>query len=186
MLYLYIHGFGSSGRGQKALLFKKYFGAQHFFAPSLPYIPSLAIETLEGMISHLRPYHDITLIGSSLGGYYASYLASKFDLKAVLINPSVFPYKTLAKNIGMNQSYHDSSDYAFIQAHIDSLKAYEVTQIDLTKFMVLLQKGDEVLDYQEAKKRYQGCLLVIEEGGSHSFDGIEGHFDAICSFATKS
>jgi len=179
----YIHGFGSSGFSHKATLLKQYFGEKELFAPSLSHIPDLAIDSLEQMIRQLHPYHDITLLGSSLGGYYATYLSHKYDIKAILVNPSVYPYKTLAKNIGMNHSYHDSSDYGFIQGHIDALKAYEVEYINAKKFLVLLQTGDEVLDYKEAKVKYHDSRLLIEEGGNHSFENFERQMALIEKFS---
>ena len=182
-MLFYIHGFGSSGFSKKATQLKAHFGEKAVFAPSLSHIPDLAIHTLEQMIEQLKPYHDITLLGSSLGGYYATYLSDKYALKTVLVNPSVYPYKTLAKNIGLNYSYHDKSDYAFIQAHIDSLKAYEVENIDMKKFLLLVQTGDEVLDYQEAKRKYSDSQMIVQEGGNHSFEGFETIFGRIERFS---
>jgi predicted esterase YcpF (UPF0227 family) len=181
-MIFYIHGFGSSGCSKKAEILKSYFKAR-VFSPSLSHIPELAIDTLEQMVMQLGAYHDITLVGSSLGGYYATYLSHKYALKAILVNPSVYPYQTLASHVGLNHSYHDSSDYGFIQAHIDSLKRYEVKEIDARKFLVLLQRGDEVLDYREAKEKYHDSKLIIEDGGNHSFDGFERYLPKIEKFA---
>jgi predicted esterase YcpF (UPF0227 family) len=182
-MIFYIHGFGSSGFSKKSNILKAYFGEEQVFSPSLSHIPELAIDTLKQMIVQLRDYHDITLVGSSLGGYYGAYLSKKFDLKAVLVNPSIYPYLTLASQVGINHSYHDSSDYGFIQAHIDSLKAYEVECIDAKKFLVLLQRGDEVLDYREAEVKYHDSRVIIEEGGDHSFQGFERYMSEIEKFA---
>ncbi len=182
-MLFYIHGFGSSGFSKKAMLLKEHFGEKEVFSPSLSHIPDLAIDTLQQMIEGLQPYHDITLIGSSLGGYYSHYLADKYDLKAILINPAIYPYNTLAKNIGLNHSYHDESDYGFIQGHIDALKAYEVKVFDASKFLVLLQTGDEVLDYQEAKEKYHDSQLYIEEGGNHSFENFSNQMGLIEKFS---
>jgi len=89
-----IHGFGSAGRGGKAMLFRDYFKSigEPCIAPSLSYVPELAIDTLEQLI---ESYDEVTLVGSSLGGFYAIYLAEKYGLKAVLINPAVDSSKTL-------------------------------------------------------------------------------------------
>ena len=96
-MIIYIHGFGSSGHGGKASLFREYF-EDEVIAPSLSYVPNLAIDTLEQLIEMLLEKGEtVGLVGSSLGGYYSIYLANKYDLKAVLINPAIYPYKTLDK-----------------------------------------------------------------------------------------
>lgn len=181
-MIIYIHGFGSSGFGGKATTFKKYFG-NNLCSPSLSYVPTLAINTLEQLIEiSLSNKQEVNLIGSSLGGFYALYLSNKYGLKAVLINPSIFPFKTLDK-IGLSTNYFDMSSFEVTAAHIESLKQYEVEMINNEKrFMVLLQKEDEVLNYKEAILRLPKAHLHIEEGGSHSFDGVERYFKKIESF----
>jgi len=182
-MLVYIHGFGSSGFSDKAKVLKEYFGEDEVFSPSLSYIPELAIDTLSQMLTLLVKTENVTLVGSSLGGYYATYFADKFRIKAVLVNPSVYPYNTLAEHLGLNHAYHDSSDYSLIQSHIDSLKAYEVKSINPNNHIVLLQTGDEVLDYQEAKTKYHDSAIVIEEGGNHSFENFESKMEMIKEFS---
>ena len=181
-MIIYIHGFGSSGFGGKATIFKKQYG-NILCSPSLSYVPTLAINTLEQLIEiSLANKQEVNLIGSSLGGFYALYLANKYELKAVLINPSIFPYKTLDK-IGLSTNYFDMSSFEVTPAHIESLKQYEVEMINNEKrFMVLLQKEDEVLNYKEAILRLPKSHLHVEEGGSHSFDGVERYFERIENF----
>ena len=181
-MIIYIHGFGSSGFGGKATIFKKHFGNK-LYAPSLSYVPTLAINTLEQQIEFsLDKKEELTLIGSSLGGFYALYLANKYQLKAVLINPSIFPFKTLDK-IGLSTNYFDMSSFEVTPAHIESLKQYEVKKFHNEKrLLVLLQKEDEVLNYKEAIQRLPNAQLSIEEGGSHGFDGIEHYFEKIECF----
>jgi predicted esterase YcpF (UPF0227 family) len=181
-MIIYIHGFGSSGEGMKAKLFRAYFKEQgrKFIAPSLSYIPDLAIKTLEEMIESYDG--EVELIGSSLGGYFCLYLANKYNLKAVLINPSIYPYKTLPKVLGNAPSFHDESSFTWMQFHIDSLKDYEVTLPKQSDFMLLTQKGDETLNYVEAVNKLPEAHLVIEEGGNHGYVGIERHFKAVEDF----
>jgi len=176
-MIIYIHGFASSGQGHKARLFREYYKNKNekFMAPSLSYIPELAIQTLEEIIENSQ--EKISLMGSSLGGYYATYLAQKYDLKAVLINPSCYPYITLQKTLGYMQSFYDGSSFEWRESHLEMLKKYEVHELKQDNFMLLLQKGDETLDYKEAAKKFSEVTLVIEEGGSHSFDDIERYFE---------
>lgn len=183
-MIIYIHGFGGSGEGSKAKAFRKYFESigETFIAPSLSYVPELAIKTLEELINSYKG--EVYLIGSSLGGYYTTYLAKKMYVKrAVLINPSVHPTETLSRAIGHAPNFYDESCYSWNETHLEMLKKYE-KNIDAYKhkLMILLQKGDELLDYREAEEKYEGCRTVIEEGGNHGFEGIERHFENIRAF----
>ncbi len=181
-MIIFIHGFGSSGFAQKATILKDYFG-EKVFSPSLSYIPKLAINTLEEMI-RMALFCDqkVSLVGSSMGGYYATYLADKYDLKVVLINPVVYPPKTLTKYIGNAQSYFDLSSYEWTSFHVDSLNDYMVESPKLENFMLLLQMGDDVIDYRDAKKKFEDATLLIEEGGSHGYDEFETKMEIIQHF----
>lgn len=181
-MIIYIHGFGSSGHGGKASLFREYF-EDEVIAPSLSYVPNLAIDTLEQLIEMLLEKGEtVGLVGSSLGGYYSIYLANKYNLKAVLINPAIYPYKTLDK-IGMARNYYDLTTFEVTSDHIQALKGLEVNEITNQKnFITLLQTEDEVLDYNDAVEKLSESELVIEEGGTHSFENIESYFRKIGSF----
>ncbi len=182
-MIIYIHGFGSHGYGSKAKIFRKYFTSkgEDFIAPSLSYVPELAIQTLEELI---KSYHgDVYLIGSSLGGFYSTYLSQLPQVKkVVLINPATKPMETLRRALGDAPNFYDGSSYSWKQKHLDMLEAYNCNTIPLEKFLVLLQKGDDLLDYRDAQEKYDGAELIIEEGGSHSFDGIERHLDTVKAF----
>ncbi len=184
-MIIYIHGFASSGFGTKPQKFKEYF-EEDIITISLPTIPNLAIDTLEQIIeAFLNKEEDVYLVGSSLGGFYALYLANKYDLKAVLINPAIDPWGTLDRYEGIDfvTNYYDNSRFEFTKAHIKSLKNYEVNYIkNPQNFMTLLQEEDEVLDYSVAASKLEDTELIIEEGGNHSFDGIERYFRKISRF----
>ncbi len=181
-MIIYIHGFGSSGHGGKASLFREYF-EEEVIAPSLSYVPSLAIDTLEQLIEVLLEKDEtVGLVGSSLGGYYAIHLASKYNLKAVLINPAIYPYKTLDK-VGMAMNYYDASSFEVTAEHIQTLKGLEVQEVlKQENFITLLQTDDEVLDYYDAVEKLPNSELIIEEGGNHSFENIESYFRKIGLF----
>jgi predicted esterase YcpF (UPF0227 family) len=181
-MVLYIHGFGGSGEGFKAKVFRKYFKGKNedFIAPSLSYIPELALKTLEELIELHKG--KVSLIGSSLGGFYAIYLAQKYNIKAVLINPSIYPYITLSKCLGNAPSFYDTSHFEWMESHIAMLKNYRVKLTKQSNFMLLLQKGDELLDYKEAAEKFSKAELIIEEGGNHSFEAIERHFQRVDTF----
>lgn len=184
-MILYLHGFSSSGFGKKALEFKEYF-KDDLIHLSLPTIPKLAINNLEQIIeSFLRLNQNVYLIGSSLGGYYSLYLANKYDLKAVLINPAIKPLNTLSRYEGANyiKNYFDGSKFEFTKEHINSLKDYEVKELKNPKnIFTLLQTADEVLDYKIAENILKNTNLIVEEGGNHSFENIDKYFQKIESF----
>lgn len=182
-MILYIHGFSSHGYGSKAKMLRAYFAdkEEDFMAPSLSYVPELAMQTLEELLSICK---DVKLIGSSLGGYYALYLAEKYDLKAVLINPAIHSSKTLSRMLGQAPNFYDGSLFEWKASHLEMLKQYETEVLKQSNMMLLVQKGDEVLDYREAVEKLPHAKQVVEEGGDHSFLGIEKYFDEIRLFLT--
>ena len=186
-MIIYLHGFGSAGFGVKAQKFLEYF-EEELITPTLPTIPNLAIATLEQIIeAFLNRGEKVSLIGSSLGGFYALYLANKYNLKAVLINPAIHPWSTLESyredENELATCYYDNSKFEFNYSHIQSLRNYEVIEILNPKnFLTLLQSDDEILDYEDAVEKLQDTELEIEEGGDHSFVGIERYFRRVDSF----
>ncbi len=181
-MIIYIHGFGSSGFSGKAAVFKKYFG-EGLLAPSLSYVPALAMDTLTQLVEvFLASDEPLAVAGSSLGGYYALYLAEKYQLKAVVINPAMYPY-TLLNKMGMCRNYYDDSSFEMRPEYMIQLKDLYVPEISAPEnIMALLQKGDEVLDYREAVERLAGGYLVVEEGGDHAFVDIGRYLIHIDSF----
>ena len=184
-MIIYIHGFGGSGQGGKAQAFRKYFKSigEDFIAPSLPYNPELAIKTLEELINSYKG--EVYLIGSSLGGFYTTYLAKKtFVKKAIVINPVIKPYETLKRAIGNAPNFFDDSYFFWNDTHLNILNKYKVKDISnyKDKIMLLVQKGDELLDYKEAVDKFVECRCIIEDGGNHSFVDIQNHFKDIEEF----
>jgi hypothetical protein len=183
--YIYIHGFGGSGLGVKSSLFREHFG-DTIICPSLSYVPALAIDTLKQIIEQMIDHSTVTLIGSSLGGYYATYLSEHYGIKAVLINPSIHPYDTLQKVYGIAFNYYDESKFEWNEHHTHALRDYEVKDITPQQYLVLLQTEDELLDYRQAQHKFQDGTVIVEEGGNHSYVNIESKFSLIESFARRS
>ncbi len=184
-MIIYIHGFGGSGEGSKAKAFREYFKSieEPFIAPSLSYVPELAIKTSEELIESYCG--DVKLIGSSLGGYYTMHLAQKYNLQAILINPSINPETTLQRMTGTAPNFYDTSSYEWNTSHIQMLKSYKTKITIHNKIMLLVQQGDELLDYKEAVQYLPKVKTIVEEGGSHSFEGIEQHFETIHEFFVR-
>jgi len=182
-LILFIHGFGSSGHSFKAELVKKYFKEEDVLSPSLSYVPDLAIDTLKEIIEFaLKKEEKVYLMGSSLGGFYAAYLSELYGLQAVLINPAVNPFKTLTRAFPKAMNYYDESSFEWRQSHVEMLKKYDTTPSEQKNLLLMLQKGDEVLDYKEALEKLKDANLILEEGGAHHFDAFESHLKAIEAF----
>lgn len=180
-MIIYIHGFSGCGLGLKASQLRGHFGTS-LLAPSLAYQPYLAIDTLAQLINSILPYEKVSLIGSSLGGFYSLYLAKKFDLKYVLINPAIYPQRTLQDYTGKVLSYYDESYFWWTSLHVKELEQFEIKEPNQNNCMLLLQKGDELLDYKEAINFLPNAKIILEEGGSHSFDGFERYFESIEDF----
>jgi predicted esterase YcpF (UPF0227 family) len=176
-MILYIHGFASCGWGNKSKALRDYF--QEVLAPDLPPRPKEALKLLEDIIKN-RPV-DL-LVGSSLGGFYATYLGQKYALKGVLINPSVRPYETLKAYIGQNERFCDGRQFEWKEEYIKELLELDTHNLRKNLFLVLLQTGDEVLDYRVALKKYENQRRVVEYGGNHRFENIEDYLCMIKNF----
>jgi predicted esterase YcpF (UPF0227 family) len=184
---LYLHGFNSSPQSYKAQAMRAYMRDHHcdqrLLCPQLPTSPADAQSFLDALVMEALVDVELAYVGSSLGGYYATYLAEKYDGIAVLINPSVKPYETLEQCLGDNRFYHSDQHWVFDRTHIEQLRAMDISQLsNLSRYMVLLQTGDETLDYREAEQRYAGARMLIQQGGNHAFMGFENHIDDILSF----
>ena len=182
-MIIFIHGFGSSAYSTKANQTKEYFQDKEVvLSPSLPYVPHLAIKTLEEIIDYALTKESVHLIGSSLGGFYAIYLANKYNLKAVLVNPAVYADKRLREVEGMATNYYDLSKFEWNASHVKHLEDIVVTEPKNENFLLMLQKGDEVLDYKEALKKLPEAKLILEDGGDHSFTTYKEHLRDIEEF----
>ena len=167
---LYLHGFCSSPASWKARLLANAMSSRgqagNFFCPALSPVPQEAIAQAEEIIGvQVGP---LTLVGSSLGGYYATYLAEKFDLRAVLINPAVVAPISLNEYIGTQTNLYTNESFEFTAEHIAQLRALEVQHITPERYLLLVETGDEVLDYRQAVTRYAGCRQMVLQGGNHS------------------
>ena len=117
-----------------------------------------------------------------MGGYYAIHLATKFNLKAVLINPAVKPFERLKEAIPQGISYYDNSRYDFKEEYLEQLKNMKVEKPNLSNFLTMLQLGDEVINPKEAIEYFKNGNLIIEENGNHSFVNFESKIQVIKDF----
>ena len=182
-MIVYIHGFNSSPQSSKARLLHNRLAAlgrvAEFVAPALPVSPHAAASLLRGIVSD---YPAASLIGSSLGGFYATWLAERLALRAVLVNPAVRPYELLDGHIGPQKNYHTGEEYDFTMRHVAELRALEVEAITPERYLLLVGTADEVLDYRDAVARYRGCRQIVVSGGNHSLDNFGDYLDAVIAF----
>ena len=182
---LYIHGFNSSPQSMKAEQTREYIAKNHpevkFYCPQIISSPSAAIKQLEDIIA-LEPIDSWYIVGSSLGGFFATYFAEKYQIKVVLINPAVKPFDLMADILGEQVNPYTQERYQVLEQHIDELKALEQENISKNNYLVMVQTGDEVLDYQQAVEKYRHCELIIEQGGDHSFINYENALPNIALF----
>ena len=168
---LYLHGFCSSPASWKARLLADTLAtrgqADRFFCPALSHVPEEAITQAETIIN--REKGTLTLVGSSLGGFYATYLAEKFNLRAVLINPAVVAPQSLNDYLGTQTNLYTGESFEFTAEHIEQLRQLECACVTPDRYLLLVETGDEVLDYRQAVTRYAGCAQRVLKGGNHSF-----------------
>jgi len=181
-LILYLHGFNSSPQSHKAQVMGTYMaehGMAHRYAcPALPPLARDAIREIE----KFRLDADTCLVGSSLGGFYATYLSEKHGARAVLINPAIEPHVGLRAYLGLQKNLHTGEPYQLTEAHLREWEKLYVQRITPQRYLLLVETGDEVLDYREAVARYAGAEQVVVEGGDHSLQSFPRHLPRILEF----
>ncbi len=186
---LYLHGFNSSPLSAKARHTYDYcerLGIAHRLAvPELPHEPARAMAEMAEIIE--AQSLPVALIGSSLGGYYATYLAQQFGLRAVLVNPAVNPADLWNAHLGINRNYYSGRQYTITPDHIAQLRALECPRLDAPEnFLLLVQTADETLDYRLAVDKFKDSTRIIQEGGNHSFVGYDAMLPEIFAFLSGS
>ncbi len=150
--------------------------------PNLHAAPFDNLAQIEALIE-AHKHKGVALVGSSMGGFYATYLAEKHQLKAAVINPAVAPSLLLLPYVGEQEVYYTGETFTLTQAYVDALAELYVGVLSQPEhFFLLCQQGDETLDYQEAVAKYQGAKQEIQPGGSHAFDNFEAVIPKIIDF----
>jgi predicted esterase YcpF (UPF0227 family) len=184
-MIIYIHGFNSSARSFKAGLLRDRMSAlghsDRYACPELSHRPREAIVQLGALIER-TPRASMALVGSSLGGYYATHLAEKFGARAVLVNPAVRPYESLRDYLGPQKNLYSGAEYEFTEQHIAELRALDVETITPEHYLLMVRTGDEILDYRQAVEKYRGAQQIVIEGGDHGFSDFAGYVDTVLEF----
>ncbi len=184
---LYLHGFRSSPQSTKARQVAAVMASQFphitWWCPQLPPSPKAAAELIAGGTTHW-PADRMAVIGSSLGGFYATWLANQRGCKAALLNPAIDPARDLAKYIGEHTAWHDPAErFYFAPEFVDELRTLEVGPLaNPERVWALIAKGDEVLDWREMTARYPGSHQVVMEGGDHAISNFDQHLPHLLEF----
>lgn len=188
---LYLHGFRSSPQSTKARLLAAAVQARHpavhWWCPQLPPSPREAMARVHAGIS-AWPCEHMAVVGSSLGGFYATCVAGATGCRAVLLNPAVHPARDLERQLGEHRGWHDpAQSFTFTEAHVQELRVLEAASRDALRRVdpphyALIAKGDEVLSWQEMKARYPQARLRLLESGDHALSDFAQHLDEVLDF----
>jgi predicted esterase YcpF (UPF0227 family) len=186
---LYLHGFRSSPRSFKARVVQQRMEAAgraaSLVCPQLPASPRAAMDLVLTLVERhaAKGENELAIIGSSLGGFYATWLAERFGCRAALINPAVDPLKDLDRHVGVTTAWHTGEPFEFKRDYIDELAALKVERITRPeRYFLLAATGDEVLDYRDMVARYMGAHQHVIQGGDHAVSEFEQYVDEVLAF----
>lgn len=189
---LYLHGFRSAPSSFKARLMEQAVAArglaQAWACPQLPASPREAGELILGIahrqLQGLAGPRRLTVVGSSLGGHYATWLAERVDCRAVLLNPAVHAARDLATQVGEHRMYHSDAPFVFLPEYVQELADMEVPVLShLERYFLVAATGDEVLDWREMCDRFAGCRQRIVQGSDHGLSDFAQWLPEVLDFA---
>lgn len=185
-MILYLHGFRSSPQSFKARLLAERMQqlgrADEYLCPQLPASPAAAIALAQELVRAVDPA-QLTLIGSSLGGYYATWLAQQNGCRAVLLNPAIKPPRDLEKYVGVSTQYHSNEPFEFKREYMAELQALQVDVISKPeRYFLIAATGDEVLDWQEMVGHYPQARQTVIQGSDHGISEFADYADEVLAF----
>lgn len=185
-MILYLHGFRSSPQSFKARLIgerlRELGRGNEYVCPQLPASPRQAVELARQLMQGVPP-QEVALIGSSLGGYYATWLAEQTGCRAVLLNPAVKPPRDLERYVGVTTAYHSDEPFEFRHEYIAELQALAVPRITRPeRYFLIAATGDEVLDWREMTAHYPSARQHVIQGSDHGLSDFDDHVDEVLAF----
>jgi predicted esterase YcpF (UPF0227 family) len=186
---VYLHGFNSSPqtvKGRKlAAAAVALAESPRFHIPTLHHRPAIAMRDACAWVdANVAERAALTIVGSSLGGYYATWLAERYGARAVVINPAVRPATSLAAHLGPQRNLHTGEAWELTPAHFAELEALSVAHLTrMERYFLLMRSGDELLDWREAVERYAGAWQCVLGGGDHGWEDIDDEIPSILRFA---
>jgi len=183
---LYLHGFRSSPRSFKARVVQERLAQagmkERLICPQLPASPKAAMDLALELAERHAP-HDLAIVGSSLGGFYACWLAERLGVRAVVINPAVDPTRNLERHVGVTTAWHSDEPFEFRQEYIGELHDLRVASITRPeRYFLLAATGDEVLDYRDMVAHYAGARQHVIEGSDHAISEFPQYVDDVLAF----
>lgn len=181
-MIVYLHGFNSSPQSHKAEVLGRFLAERGLGAEyACPALPPLAADAIREAEKYL--HENVCLVGSSLGGFYATWLAEKHGVRAVLINPAIDPHVGLRAYLGRQENLHTGEPYELTEAHLRDWERHSAPRITPERYLLIVETGDEVLDYRRALDRYAGAEKIVVQGGDHSLQSFPRHLPRILEFA---
>lgn len=185
-MILYLHGFRSSPRSFKARVVQERLTAagraHELICPQLPASPKEAMALALKLVERY-PAGELAIVGSSLGGFYATWLAERLGCRAVLLNPAVNPLKDLDKHVGVTTAWHSDEPFEFKREYIDELAALRVEKITRPeRYFLIAATGDEVLDYRDMVAHYALARQHVIEGSDHAIPEFPQYVDEVLAF----
>lgn len=186
MRVLYLHGFRSSPRSFKARMVQERMTAagraNDLICPQLPASPKAAME-LALLLAERHAPENLAIIGSSLGGFYATWLAERLGVRAVLLNPAVDPCASLDRHVGVTTAWHSDEPFEFRREYVAELEALKVARITRPeRYFLVATTGDEVLDYRDMVAHYPGARQHVIEGSDHAISEFSQYVDEVLAF----
>jgi hypothetical protein len=184
---LYLHGFRSSPKSAKAQYMGAWMRAHRpdvqWWCPQLPPSPKESMAMLFEQLASW-PVDRMAVVGSSLGGFYATVVAELTGCRAALLNPAINPARDLAGYIGDLTSFHDPDDHFYFRAeYVTQLRVMTPRMITRPeRYFAIVAKGDEVLDWREMIARYPGATIRLLEGGDHALSDFDEHLLPLLAF----
>ena len=183
-MIVYLHGFNSSPQSHKARVLGNYLAARGLGAVfACPALPSSARAAMRVIRSVVQPGEGVCYIGSSLGGFYATHLVETQGGKAVLINPAIDPHAGLRAYLGPQKNLYTGEPYELTEDHLQQWRELWVPTTTAHRYLLLVETGDEVLDYRKALERYPGAEQIVVPGGDHGLQSFPDHVARIVRFA---
>jgi predicted esterase YcpF (UPF0227 family) len=185
-MMVYLHGFRSSPNSFKAQLMQAHFQqlgrSEEYVCPQLPASPKMAMQMIENIAS-VYAKDELVFVGSSLGGFYATYIAEKLGSKAFLINPASYASRDLSGYVGVTTAYHSNVVFEFKAEYVEELRALAVNKITKSeRYFLLAATGDEVLDWREMVAHYVGAKHIVIQGSDHGVSEFEDYIATVMEF----
>ena len=185
-MIVYLHGFRSSPTSRKATLLRERLRAlgseSEYLCPALPASPRAAVELARRQVDH-APATPVSLIGSSLGGYYATWLAEQLGCRAVVLNPAIAPAHDLAAHLGRQPVYFTDDEIDFRPEYLGELEQIDTPRISRPeRYFLVAATGDALIDYRTMLEKYKGARQRVIAGSDHELSDFADHMDEVLDF----